>query len=143
MVLPGLSGSFLLLFLGVYHSVFGAIHQCKDHVLSMIGRTPSPIAALTQGDPVADFVFLGAFGIGVLLGLVTFSRVVAYLFERAHDATMALLIGLMIGALRLPALKINTELVDGTTDWTVITVVALVGAAVVLGLNALDQRSPE
>ena len=56
---------------------------------------------------------------------------------------MALLIGLMIGALRLPALKINTELVDGTTDWTVITVVALVGAAVVLGLNALDQRSPE
>ena len=49
MVLPGLSGSFLLLFLGVYHSVFGAIHQCKDHVLSMIGRTPSPIAALTQG----------------------------------------------------------------------------------------------
>ncbi|MGC6418425.1 MAG: DUF368 domain-containing protein [Bradymonadia bacterium] len=143
MVLPGLSGSFLLLFLGVYHSVFGAIHQCKDHVLSMLGRTPSPLAALTQGDPVADFIFLGAFGIGVLLGLVTFSRVVSYLFERAHDATMALLIGLMIGALRLPALKINAELADGATGWTVTAAVALIGAAIVLGLNALDRRRPE
>jgi uncharacterized membrane protein len=140
MVLPGLSGSFLLLFLGVYHSVFTAIHQCKDHLLALIGKAPNPITALNAGTPMADFVFLGVFGLGVLLGLVTFSRVVAILFEKAHDATMAGLIGLMIGALHLPGAQVLTEVNQGQTKWAIVLIVGLVGASVVLGLNALDNR---
>jgi len=140
MVLPGLSGSFLLLFLGVYHSVFTAIHQCKDHVLTLVGKAPNPVTALNAGSPMADFIFLGMFGLGVLAGLVTFSRVVALLFEKAHDATMAGLTGLMIGALHLPGAQVVTAVDQGFTGWTVVSIVALVGATVVLGLNALDNR---
>ena len=38
MVLPGLSGSFLLLFLGLYHIIFGALHGVIGAALTLIGR---------------------------------------------------------------------------------------------------------
>ncbi|MEE2755196.1 MAG: DUF368 domain-containing protein [Myxococcota bacterium] len=140
MVLPGLSGSFLLLFLGVYHSVFTAIHQCKDHLLGLLGRTPDPVTLLNAGDPLTDLLFLGCFGLGVVVGLVTFSRVVALLFERAHDVTMALLIGLMVGALRLPGTQILEQVDASQTGWTTVSLVALVGVIAVVALNSLDRR---
>ena len=102
MVLPGLSGSFLLLFMGQYHAVFSSIHQCIGHVLGWLGKDPKPLTALTNHAWIDDFLFCGLFGLGVLLGLAAFSRVVSWLFERTHDFTMAALTGLMIGALRLP-----------------------------------------
>ncbi|MBV69983.1 MAG: hypothetical protein CMH52_01415 [Myxococcales bacterium] len=141
MVLPGLSGSFLLLFLGVYHSVFTAIHQCKDHVLGLVGRTPDPVTVLNAGNPITDLIFLGCFGLGVVAGLVTFSRVVALLFERVHDLTMALLIGLMVGALRLPGAQILEQVDASQTGWPTVGLVACLGVIAVVALNSLDRRS--
>lgn len=74
-ILPGISGAFILVLLGKYQFVLGAINQ-------------------------RDLVSLGIFGVGAVVGVVTFAQILAWLFKRYHDVTVALLIGLMAGSLR-------------------------------------------
>ena len=82
MILPGISGAFILLLLNRYHyitdSIKGLVHGDID--LAVIG---------------ALFVF----GLGCLTGLLSFSRVLRWLLSRWHDATMAVLCGFMLGSL--------------------------------------------
>lgn len=140
MVLPGLSGSFLLLFLGQYHAVFTALHQTIGHGLALVGRPMSPLSALTAHSMVDDAMFFGVFLVGVVLGMLAFSRVVAWLFERAHDITMMALTGLMLGALRLPAEVVLTETTAGRASWGPAIGIAIVAAAVVIALSVVDAR---
>lgn len=79
MILPGLSGSFLLLILGKYAFITGAI---KD-----------PTAA-------GNLVIIATFGAGCAVGIMGFSRVLKIALTRAPGLTMALLTGFMIGAMR-------------------------------------------
>jgi putative membrane protein len=74
-ILPGVSGSYLLLVLGVYDAMGPAVRS-------------------------ADWAFLGVFAGGGLVGLGAFSTLLSYLLTRHHDMTMALLTGLLLGALR-------------------------------------------
>lgn len=74
MILPGISGSFILLLLGMYAHVIGAIKGL-------------------------DIVSLAIFASGCLLGLLIFSRVLAWLMRNYHDLAMALLTGFMLGSL--------------------------------------------
>lgn len=74
MILPGISGSFILVMLGSYHKVLGAI---KDK----------------------DLMLIALFGAGCVIGLLAFSKVLKFLFSRFKDVTIALLTGFMIGAL--------------------------------------------
>ncbi|MEE2788936.1 MAG: DUF368 domain-containing protein [Myxococcota bacterium] len=140
MVLPGLSGSFLLLFLGQYHAVFSALHQCLGHVMGWLGKDPKPLTALTDHAWSADFIFCAVFGVGVLIGLAGFSRVVSWLFERSHDLTMAALTGLMIGALRLPGDVVLAETSRGNASWSTVLIIGVVGAIIVSALGLIDQR---
>lgn len=140
MVLPGVSGSFLLLFLGQYHAVFTGIHQCIGHILGFLGKDPSPMSALTAHAWLTDFLFVGVFGIGVLIGLATFSRVVSWLFERYEDVTLFALTGLMLGALRLPGEIVLKETGTGDAGWGLVIGVGLVGALIVGGLALVDRR---
>ena len=75
MILPGISGAFILVLLGKYHYVLEAVNN-KD-ILTLL---------------------LVAGGAGV--GLVTFVRLLNWLFNRYHDITIALLTGFMFGSLR-------------------------------------------
>lgn len=75
MILPGLSGSFLLVILGKYQQVFTAVDERELGVL------------LT-------------FGAGCAVGLLAFSRLLKVLLARYHSSTMAFLVGLMLGSLR-------------------------------------------
>jgi putative membrane protein len=141
MILPGISGSFLLLFLGQYHAVFSAIHQCIAHVMGWLGREPGTIASLTAHEWQADFLFVGCFLVGVVLGLATFSRVVGWLFEHAHDVTMAVLTGIMIGALRHPGSVVLDEAgraASAGTYWAIVLGIATLAACVVLTLHFAD-----
>lgn len=81
MILPGISGAFVLLLLGVYHQITGVI---KDAVKGDFG-----IDALTQ---------VVAFAIGCLFGLFAFTKLLRWLLEHYRDTTMAALMGLMIGS---------------------------------------------
>ena len=75
MVLPGVSGAYLLHVFGVWVPTLEAVRG-------------------------ADFAFLGVFALGALAGAVVIVAVVSWLLKHHHDVTLAALVGLMLGALR-------------------------------------------
>lgn len=75
MILPGISGSFLLVIMGKYEQVLNAVVE-------------------------RDIFTLVVFGLGTVVGLAAFSRVLSWLFKKHHDIVVAALIGFMIGSLR-------------------------------------------
>lgn len=81
MILPGISGSFLLLLLGQYEYMLNAL---KTMSLSEI------------------VVFCA----GAIIGILGFSKILNYLLEHHEGITMAFLIGVMIGTLKLPFVNI-------------------------------------
>ena len=74
MILPGISGSFILLLMGSYKTVLEAL---KDKELLTIGM----------------------FMAGAVIGLLSFSRVLKWMFAKYHDLTIAILTGFLIGSL--------------------------------------------
>lgn len=76
MILPGISGSFILVLLGMYGTVLGALKSL-------------------------DMVFIIVFALGAGSGLLCFSRLLHWLLQRYHQATMALLTGFLFGSLAI------------------------------------------
>ncbi|USD39167.1 MULTISPECIES: DUF368 domain-containing protein [Ferrimonas] len=74
MILPGISGSFILLLLGLYAPVLGAVKS-------------------------AELTTIAIFLCGCVLGLLSFSHLLSFLLRRFHGATLAFLTGLLIGTL--------------------------------------------
>lgn len=74
MILPGISGSFILLLLGMYQPVITAVAE-------------------------RDYVTIGLFGLGAVAGLMLFSRVVQWILKHFYQATLFFLSGLMLGSL--------------------------------------------
>ena len=74
MILPGISGSFILVLLGKYFYVMEAVKTL-------------------------NIVVLGVFAAGAAIGITTFSRVLSYALSRFRDTTIALLAGFMVGSL--------------------------------------------
>jgi putative membrane protein len=83
LMLPGLSGSFMLLLLGMYQFI---LHDTlKEGIL--------------ENRDFGAIITLGTFGLGCLLGVLTFARVLTWLFNHYHNFTLAGLTGFMIGSL--------------------------------------------
>ena len=74
MLLPGISGSFILLLLGLYTSVLSAAKNI-------------------------DIAVLATFAAGCIVGLLSFSHLLSALLRKYHDATLIFLTGLMLGTL--------------------------------------------
>ncbi len=80
LILPGISGSFILLLLGMYTVVFQAVR------------------GLASGE-VEQLAIVGVFAGGCLIGLALFSRVLSFTFKTYPDQTLALLTGFMLSSL--------------------------------------------
>ncbi len=80
MVLPGISGSLVLILMGAYFDIISAL------------------AALKSGH-MDTLIFLGFFGVGIVVGGLIFARLINFALKRYYNATMAFLIGLMAGSL--------------------------------------------
>ena len=74
MILPGISGSFLLVLMGLYAVVLGAVKSL-------------------------DIAVLAIFAAGCLVGLLSFARLLSWLLAHVRDVTLAFLTGLMLGSL--------------------------------------------
>ena len=74
MVLPGISGSFLLLLMNQYETMVAAVVE-------------------------RDLLLIAIFGAGAVIGILSVSRLLSALYHRHHDATVALLTGFMFGSL--------------------------------------------
>ncbi len=87
MILPGLSGSYLLLVLGQYVVILGAISAGKDAV-----------SARDWAAAAATLKVIVPVGIGVIVGVVGVSNVVKVCLDRFPRATLGFLLGLLLGA---------------------------------------------
>ena len=93
MILPGISGSFILLILGAYKTLSNAINDF-------------------------DFKKISLFVIGAFIGLLSFSRILKWLFKNYHNTTLALLTGFILGSLNKvwPWKKTISVMVDKTGE---------------------------
>ena len=107
MILPGISGSFLLLLLGQYQYMLNALNS-------------------------RNLIEILVFGVGAVIGILGFSKLLNYLLERYESATMAFLIGIMVGTLRLPVMKI-TATIQGS--WIPCIILALIAFALIILLE--------
>ena len=126
MILPGISGAFILVLLGKYLFVLEAVNN-------------------------RDLATLGLVAAGAATGLIAFSRLLGWLFRRFHDATIAFLTGLMLGSLRkiwpwketaaaegagsVAAVPANVLPDQWTPEVTLALVLASAGFLAVLALN--------
>ncbi len=88
MILPGISGSFILLLLGSYSIVLGTVRNFIESIINL------DWPALKD-----SLIKLSLFIVGCVIGLKAFSKVLTYLFKNFQNLTLALLTGFMIGAL--------------------------------------------
>ena len=122
MILPGISGSFILLMIGMYDTVLGAVND-------------------------RDMETVVIFAAGAVIGLAAFSTVLDRMLRRYHDTVLAALVGLMAGSLRVlwpwpqgaDSARIAAPPAD---DWFGALVIALVAALVVFGLVGLGSAKP-
>lgn len=82
MILPGVSGAYILVLLGKYEAITEILHKLKAGEVSS-----------------ADLLTLAVFCAGCLVGLIAFSKVLKALLARHYSLTMAVLGGFMIGSL--------------------------------------------
>ena len=88
MILPGISGAYILLILGAYSTV-----------ISLIKNAITSLTSLQMEIMIPTFTKLSVFILGIVLGLRIFASILKWLFDKEHDKTMAVMIGLMAGAL--------------------------------------------
>ena len=119
MILPGISGSFILVMLGMYGAVLSAVTD-------------------------RDLVALGVFAFGALIGLALFSQILHRALRDHYNTVMAALIGLMIGSLRVLwpwPLGVESTALDAPGEYLPSAFVAAIAAfIVVLAIDALARR---
>lgn len=134
MILPGISGSFILVLLGKYQYVLSAVNN-------------------------RDFITLFLVAAGAAVGIVSFAQILGWLFKRYHDITVAVLIGLMLGSLRkiwpwketvafilnrhgeqIPTQQINVLPPAWTAEVTLALLLAIIGFMAVFVLDGWASR---
>ena len=134
MILPGISGSFILVLMGKYKFLLDAVNNHNILPLILVAT-------------------------GAVVGLSSFVRLLNWLLKKHHDATMAVLTGLMLGALRkvwpwkvsgataaqgagkaLIVSQANTIPAHWSQEVTMALLLAALGFFLVLALNALANK---
>ena len=111
MILPGISGAFVLLFLNQY-----------EHMLFVLKNL--------------QFLEIFTFGFGASIGILSFSRVVDYLLNKHKSLTMFFLIGLMLGALRLPYQNVMSDM-DSIFP---VLISAIIGFSIIIILEKIQKN---
>jgi putative membrane protein len=136
MILPGISGAFILVLLGAYKPVLEAIHN-------------------------RDFKLIAILGLGAIVGLLTFSKVLKWLFSNYKNYTLAVLTGFILGSLnkiwpwketitwRLNSKGVNVPLnelsispfsFEGDAQLTLAIALAIIGFALIILLEKLANK---
>ena len=123
MILPGISGSFILLILGKYQYILGAV------------------SGLTAGEDVTrNILILATFAIGAAVGILSFSKFLHWLLSRWHKQALIILAGFIIGSLvkiwpwSNPEAITQCELTGSLHIGSAI-IIALIGFSLVTGIE--------
>lgn len=99
MFLPGISGAFLLLILGIYEVMLEVIKHVTDNISYFL-----------------------TFMIGAVVGALCISRLISYLFKKDRCRTLYVLLGLVIGSLSIPVRRVITS----ETTWSFSTIILVI-----------------
>ena len=116
MILPGISGSLILVILGVYTLIINALNNLEYNII---------------------LVFL----IGCLIGIINFSKIIKWLFNNYRDYTFSIMLGLVIGSIYTvwPWRKSLTD--EVTNDYIFLSVViTILGFAVIYALEKISKK---
>ena len=116
MILPGISGSLILVILGVYTLIINALNNLEYNII---------------------LVFL----IGCLIGIINFSKIIKWLFHNFRDYTFSIMLGLVIGSIYTvwPWRKSLTD--EVTNDYIFLSVViTILGFAVIYALEKISKK---
>ena len=132
MILPGVSGSLLLIVLGQYDYMAGTVREFVGGLAgAAVGNGTDALVA--TGPPVATFL------VGGVVGVFTIAHAVKYALASARAATIAFLVSLIVGALRAPLVEVSIRLAQSGETWQAaaprFTLAAIAGAAVVFVLT--------
>ncbi|AZI58875.1 DUF368 domain-containing protein [Nakamurella antarctica] len=117
LVLPGVSGSFLLLTVGLYAPTLAAVND-------------------------RNLGYLGAFMVGAMLGLGVFVSGLQWLLAHRHRVTLVIMTGLMLGSLRAlwPWQGASNEMLAPSSDVALVAALFFAGAALVIVLIIVEHR---
>ena len=116
MILPGISGSLILVILGVYTLIINALNNVEYNII---------------------LVFL----IGCLIGIINFSKIIKWLFHNYRDYTFSIMLGLVIGSIYTvwPWRKSFTD--DKTNEYIFLSVIiAIIGFTVIYTLEKISKK---
>jgi len=88
LMIPGVSGSFVLILMGLYPIIISYVSSITDFLLS-----PSDLRILTE-----IFLVLAPLAVGIIIGVVLISKVIGVLMERAYSLTYFTILGLVFGS---------------------------------------------
>ena len=122
MILPGISGSFILVILGSYEPIFQAVHQRNLRTIAVVGA-------------------------GAIIGLLSFARILKWFFHRYPNATLALMTGFIAGSipavwpwkdnasgsLYLPSLELDSD------QLLLAILLSLLGLFLIIGLEKASK----
>ena len=129
MILPGISGSFILLILGKYQYILGAV---SDLVAGQ--------------NVVGNLLIIGVFAIGAVVGILSFSKLLHWLLSRWHKQALIILAGFIIGSLvkiwpwNNPEAIAQTELTGSLHIGSAI-IIALIGFSLVTGIEIAGKMT--
>ena len=129
MILPGISGSFILLILGKYQYILGAV---SDLVAGQ--------------NVVGNLLIIGVFAIGAVVGILSFSKFLHWLLSRWHKQALIILAGFIIGSLvkiwpwNNPEAIAQTELTGSLHIGSAI-IIALIGFSLVTGIEIAGKMT--
>jgi putative membrane protein len=117
LVIPGVSGSFLLLSFGLYETTISAVNDL-------------------------DLTYLAVFALGAIFGLAAFVSLLRWLLDHQARITMAVIVGLMLGSLRAlwPWQDADRNLLAPSSDVLSVILLALAGVAIVAVLLWVERR---
>src|SRR5690606_6469703 len=116
-LLPGLSGSFLLLTFGLYEPTLRAVNE-------------------------RDLAYIGLFLLGLVFGAASFVKILQWLLHHWRRITLVILTGVMVGAMRTlwPWQSEHRELLAPAGDWPMALMFGVIGFLIVFVLVIVDIR---
>lgn len=100
MILPGISGSFILVILNKYAHILGIVSSLPEAIKAVLnGLKEGGVSEALNQINAYQLWDLVAFALGCVVGLITFAKVLNWLFNNYRNITMALLTGFMVGSL--------------------------------------------
>ena len=142
MILPGISGSLILVMLGQYEYMSDIVSTATDTIIGVFtGEASSGL--MESVIPASIFIF------GAFTGIFSMVKVVKKALDRNREATMAFLVSLMLGSLRAPLTRIDQAINAQGVSWISIAPEFLLASAVggaliyVLDFKTLNEKKSD